>query len=417
MRVVARCCGVLAAVLLLCSVARAQDEDLGRRYVKDKLVGRGSFKSVWTLKDAKTGEAVPGEVLVLLEKTKAFKEYTTAFLRGMISDEVAQYERLAAAGVPVDRYLETGTYEGRPAGIQEQFVTDNHRWTYRYRGHDKNQERKGNAPKVLSKWTLLDERSLADLLLIRDKLAASGLLVRDPQVLVAEDGHVVLFDPLEVKSEAEVDDPDVVRRWKIRMDSLLDILIREARAAVLARRLEGLLGARGRRLFSEDEARELAVYPRDGRGPEALLELVGRKLGRDATARRVRDALESGKVRLDFEGVGEPEPDSVAVAVEGSLGDLVENVRERVVAALDPKPTPETVLPPPSSAEPAPEEDGLVPLLLRDGSRTDAEALARLIRERGRARDLPDDGSRSGLTPELERVIEGKLERGRPVER
>lgn len=382
----------LSAVLLAATAVAAQDQDLSALYAKDQLVGRGSFKSVWTVKDARSGEPVPGKVLVVLEKTEGFKEYTTEFLQGMIRDEVAMYERLGAAGVPADRYLATGTFEGSPAGAQEQFLTDNHRWTFRYRGQDMNQERRGASPTVLSKWTILNARSLADLTTIRDRLAASGLLVRDPQVLVAEDGHVVLFDPLEIKTAAELGDPDMVRRWGKRMDSLLDILLREARAAVLATRLQELVDGRGRKLFDEDEARDLATYPRGENGPTGLLDLLSRKLGRGADAQRVREAIAAGTVTLDLTGTGEP--GAVPVPVEGSLGAIAETLRTRVLAELERRTRDE---------RPADE---------RAGSREDGAEVPRAVRERGRTGSGPE-GPRLGI----ERLLDRDLGEAREGER
>jgi|SRR5581483_7885470 len=229
---IARLLFLLSVLVALAAPAHAQ-EDLGRKYAKGDLIGEGSFKKVWEVKDARTGEVIPDLVLITQDKVKAFKEYTTKQLLNMIPDEDAQLARLEAAGVPVARYEAIGTFEGKPAGIQRRYAKTNHEWTFRYRGQDKNQERKSKASE--SRWEVMNENSVRTLAQAREALERSGLLVRDPQFLVADDGSFYVADPLEVKSADEVD-ADTARRWKKRMDSLLDILQRQADEAVARRR-------------------------------------------------------------------------------------------------------------------------------------------------------------------------------------
>jgi hypothetical protein len=198
-----------------------------------------------------------------------------------------------------------------------------------------NQERKGKAAGVLRRWTLLNERSIPERIASRSASERSGLLVRDPQVLVGEDGRVVLFDPLEVATKDEVD-ADQARRWKKRMDSLLEILVREARASVLARRIAELRDRRGRPLFSEDEARQLATYERGATSPAGFLDVVLQKLGRDGAARRLRAALASGELSIDFEAAGDTGPGVVRFpwSAGTSLGDLVAALKQDATRAL-----------------------------------------------------------------------------------
>jgi hypothetical protein len=221
----------LIALLALAGTARAQDLDA--KYAKGDLIGEGSFKKVYSVKDARTGAAIPDIVLITQDKTEPFKEYTRKQLLEMIPDEDRQLERLERAGVPVARYRELGTLDGKPAGIQKRYAKTNHEWTYRYRGHDKNQERKSKESE--SRWTVMNERSVKTLAQARRAIERAGLYVRDPQFLVAEDGSFAMADPLEVRSADEID-ADTARRWKIRMDSLLDILERQASDAVAARK-------------------------------------------------------------------------------------------------------------------------------------------------------------------------------------
>jgi hypothetical protein len=218
---------VLAIALLLLFTQVASAADLAKKYTKGDWIGSGTFKGAYTVLDAKTGKPVPGKVLVIVERTEPWEDFTTDKIKRMLSDEKAQLDRLEAAGVPAVQFDAIGTYEGQPAAIEPAYAISNREWmSWADVGEDAiwrtdmtEQDREG--------LSILNKKSLASIKKIRKALADAKLFVRDPQVLIAKDGTIVVADPMEVKSRT----PDR-GIFKQRMDSMLDLLEAEAQRQI-----------------------------------------------------------------------------------------------------------------------------------------------------------------------------------------
>jgi hypothetical protein len=292
MRLLRRSVAAALALFLLAGVASGQDGDLGRKYVKDRKLGTGTFKSAWTLKDAKTGKPIPDKVLILVDRTTAWEDIGDAEIKTMLADEQAQLEQLDKAGVPAAKYLAIGTYQGKQAGIQPRFTASNRDWMT-WNGDDAVEDASDiNTKAGLARWDLLNERSIAAIDAIRAGMAKGKLYVRDPQVLIAANGDVVVADPMEVKTKAETTYSDL---FKQRMDTVLSVLENEARAAVLARKIEKLKG------LPDSDARGLATWYENG--PDRFRGLILRELAAgDDEVKKIAKAFEDGTIKMDFLG-------------------------------------------------------------------------------------------------------------------
>jgi len=218
----------------------------------------------------------PDLVLILLKRNRK---------GDTLSKERAFLDELAAKGVPVARILEVGTWGDYFAGIQQRYeVSDRDVMAYAERH-----------------WDLLNESSLADADKIWNALTAAKLDVKDPQFLVAKDGHIVLNDPLGLEPMPEKEEDR-------KTFGLLRALRMDAREAIDTRKLfehvKAIPGADDRLLAPYFAKRTVDYIPfgddkKAGQVKEALLHYLETGPSTEE-ARRVAKAIRAGKLPLSL---------------------------------------------------------------------------------------------------------------------
>jgi hypothetical protein len=269
MRLIRRSPIAAFALLIIALSSVASADELSGKYLKGDWIAGGTFKNAWTVLDAKTRRPIKGKVLVTVDRTKAWKDLTTAKIASMLEDEAAQLDQLARAGVPTVSFDAIGTYEGRPAAIEPAYAISNRAWMS-WNG-DQAIWRTDIQPGDRWHLRVLNQKSITSIKKIRKAMEASGLFVRDPQVLIAPDGTVVVADPLEVEGATPNADA-----YRTRMNSMLDLLQAEAQRRVAARK------ARLNSAFVEEDVgpdatpEELAQFAADVADAGGVLRRAGR---------------------------------------------------------------------------------------------------------------------------------------------
>ncbi|MFZ4545640.1 MAG: hypothetical protein ACOYOA_16435 [Saprospiraceae bacterium] len=107
-----------------------------------------------------------------------------------IDDEIALLKNISDQGLPVVPVLEKGIFEGKPALIYERFAI----------GSKKIVRTKDGVVQIVGNSKLLNRRSIDDLTKIRNKMTSKYLKIDDLQFLIAEDGRIVISDPLKLST-------------------------------------------------------------------------------------------------------------------------------------------------------------------------------------------------------------------------
>ncbi len=384
-------------VAVSATVASAQDA-LETRFERGKRLGGGTYKVVYAIKDH------PDLVLILVKKNR----------RGdTLSKEKAFLDELDAKGVPVAKILEVGTWNGQVAGIQKRYeVSDRDVMAY----WDK-------------KWDLLNETTLEDADRISKALAAAKIDIKDPQYLVAKDGHVVLNDPLGILPMPEKEEDrntfGLLRALKMEAHEAID-------ARKLLERVKTIPGADDARLAPYFGERVVDFIPwGDEKKSNAILEALLHYLETGPTtaeAQRVAGAVRSGKLpvrllpgdaengelqvhagRSFFEMAGEllGKGSARLDGLKGLDGEVASGAH--VLAFLDAKSIPEGVDRHPvyaRSTELRQDPEKLLESLLRSGQVVDAVEKARLAGVAKAILARPRPTTTTGITGLLDRERE-----------
>ena len=141
------------------------------------LGGRGTFKETFRLKPPN------GDYVMGLAKDDVYGQpYPLSDQTEMLTREVKELDDLAARGVPVEKVVGQGIYNGRAAYVKEAYKACSADDTFATEGYKS-----------------LNETSLQDLKNLKQLLAAKKLYIGDLQLGIKADGHVIVTDPLGVK--------------------------------------------------------------------------------------------------------------------------------------------------------------------------------------------------------------------------
>jgi hypothetical protein len=280
----------LVSVLLVVSTAYA--DTLSDRFKVAEKLGDGSYKNVY---------AVEGHPELALGILKPGKRAET------LDEEKALLDEYAAAGVPTATVFEVGTYDGRPAYLMKRFATGSKALDWETK-----------------RWEVLNETTIEDCRAIEAALKKAKISVWDAQFLVADDGHVVLNDPLALD---QLEWGGVTNAKPILLG-----IEQEAQEAIETRKLlAGMPDAQDPVLETYFARARVALRYGDAHGEAALKEALLHYLESGPTtdeAREVARSIRDGTFDVEFLRPYEfpKKPSAVGVFFDGTFPKLARDL-------------------------------------------------------------------------------------------